>query len=145
MGFWIVNNLYCTTITLMLIVIGIRNQSVPNCYFIRNALAQNYRVTTGSFELYRAKFSWLFLPAAFRFFYSYRNDWLIRKSYLVLIFLFFLYWKINIYKLKCTVAWPWMIKKKNQREDAVVWRRAMYRYISQPPMIDFCEQERKRN
>ena len=52
----------------MLIVIGVRNQSVPNYYFIRNALAQNYRVTTGSFELYRAKFSWLFLPAAFRFF-----------------------------------------------------------------------------
>lgn len=36
-------------------------------------------------------------------------------------------------------------KKKNQREDAVVWRRAMYRYISQPPTIELCEQERKRN
>ena len=28
-------------------------------------------------------------PQRFVFFYSYRNDWLIRKSYLVLIFLFF--------------------------------------------------------
>ena len=36
-------------------------------------------------------------------------------------------------------------QKKNQREDAVVWRRAMYRYISQPPMIDLREQERKIN
>lgn len=73
----------------MLIVIGIRNQSVPNYYFIRNALAQNYRVTTGSFELYRAKFSWLFLPAAFRFFLE-LSKWLADSKILSSVnFLFF--------------------------------------------------------
>lgn len=145
MGFWIVNNLYCTSIILMLIVIGIRNQSVPNYSSSGTLWLKTTASPQEALNSIELNFRGSSYPQRFVFFYSYRNDWLIRKSYLVLIFLFFLYWKINIYKLKCTVAWPWMIKKKNQREDAVVWRRAMYRYISQPPMIDLREQERKRN
>lgn len=146
MGFWIVDNLYCTTISLMLIVIkGFETkvyQTITSSGTLWLKTTASPQEALNSIEL---NFRGSSYPQRFVFFYSYRNDWLIRKSYLVLIFLFFSLLK-NQYKLKCTVAWPWMMKKKkNQREDAVVWRRAMYQYISQPPMIDLCELERKRN